>query len=107
MFSGIPGDQRHRGKYHPADRHGSSHGRLLPDTALESGVASVRFNAPFQQKGKRKWTILWVDPNAETVEQFILAQLDRAGLGHNTFTAEALALIVRSGEGLLRRTRNL
>ena len=43
----------------------------------------------------------------ETIEQFILSQLDRAGLGHNTFTAEALALIVRSGEGLLRRTRNL
>src|SRR3974390_3126544 len=30
-----------------------------------------------------------------------------AGLGHNTFSQEALALIVRSGEGLLRRTRNL
>jgi MSHA biogenesis protein MshM len=43
----------------------------------------------------------------ETIEQFILGQLDRAGLGHNTFTTEALALIVRSGEGLLRRTRNL
>jgi type II secretory pathway predicted ATPase ExeA len=43
----------------------------------------------------------------EATEQFILAQLDRAGLGHNTFTADALALIVRSGEGLLRRTRNL
>jgi type II secretory pathway predicted ATPase ExeA len=43
----------------------------------------------------------------EAIEQFILGQLDRAGLGHNTFTAEALALIVRSGEGLLRRTRNL
>ena len=43
----------------------------------------------------------------ETVETFILDQLDRAGLGHNTFTPEALALIVRSGEGLLRRTRNL
>jgi type II secretory pathway predicted ATPase ExeA len=43
----------------------------------------------------------------ETVEQFILDQLDRAGLGHNTFTPEALALVVRSGEGLLRRTRNL
>ena len=40
-------------------------------------------------------------------KQFILDQLDRAGLGHNTFTPEALALIVRSGEGLLRRTRNL
>jgi len=43
----------------------------------------------------------------ETIEAFILGQLDRAGLGHNTFTPEALALIVRSGEGLLRRTRNL
>ena len=43
----------------------------------------------------------------ETIEAFLLAQLDRAGLGHNTFTQEALALIVRSGEGLLRRTRNL
>jgi general secretion pathway protein A len=43
----------------------------------------------------------------EALEAFILGQLDRAGLGHNTFTQEALALIVRSGEGLLRRTRNL
>jgi type II secretory pathway predicted ATPase ExeA len=43
----------------------------------------------------------------ELTQQFILDQLDRAGLGHNTFTQEALALIVRSGEGLLRRTRNL
>ena len=43
----------------------------------------------------------------ETVERFILDQLDCAGLGHNIFTPEALALTVRSGEGLLRRTRNL
>jgi len=43
----------------------------------------------------------------EATEQFILAQLDLAGLGHNTFSQEALALIVRSAEGLLRRTRNL
>ena len=43
----------------------------------------------------------------ETIEQFLQAQMDRAGLGHNTFTAEALALIIRSGDGLLRRTRNL
>ena len=37
----------------------------------------------------------------------MLGELDRAGLGHNTFTPDALALIVRSGEGLLRRTKNL
>lgn len=33
--------------------------------------------------------------------------MDRAGLGHNTFSPDALALIVRSAQGLLRRTRNL
>ena len=43
----------------------------------------------------------------ESIEAFLLGQMDRAGLGHNTFTQEALGLIVRSGEGLLRRTRNL
>ena len=43
----------------------------------------------------------------ETIEAFLHGQMDRAGLGHHTFTPEALALIVRSGEGLLRRTRNL
>jgi len=43
----------------------------------------------------------------ETIERFILDQFDVAGLGHNVFTLDALALVVRSAEGLLRRTRNL
>ena len=43
----------------------------------------------------------------EAIEAFFLSELDRCGLGHNVFTPDALALIVRSGEGLLRRTRNL
>jgi len=43
----------------------------------------------------------------ETIEAFILGEMDRIGLGHNTLTPEALALVVRSGEGLLRRTKNL
>jgi type II secretory pathway predicted ATPase ExeA len=43
----------------------------------------------------------------EAIEAFILDSLDQAGMGHNTFTPEALGLIVRSGEGLLRRTKNL
>lgn len=43
----------------------------------------------------------------EDLQAFLLAQFDRAGLGHNTFTEEALALLVRSSEGLLRRARNL
>jgi len=43
----------------------------------------------------------------ETIERFILDQFDAAGLAHNIFTLDALALVVRASEGLLRRTRNL
>lgn len=43
----------------------------------------------------------------EETQKFILGQFDRAALGHNTFTEDALALVVRSSEGLLRRARNL
>jgi MSHA biogenesis protein MshM len=41
------------------------------------------------------------------MEHFLLAELDKVGLGHNTFTPEALSLIVRSSDGFLRRSRNL
>jgi len=45
--------------------------------------------------------------NPDDMQAFILDQLDRAGLGHNTFTQGAIDLIVRSAEGILRKTRNL
>jgi len=45
--------------------------------------------------------------NPDAMQSFILAQLDRVGLGHNIFTEEALDLIVRSVDGVLRRARNL
>lgn len=41
------------------------------------------------------------------IEAFILAQLDKCGLGHNVFTEDAIALITRSSDGILRRIRNL
>lgn len=43
----------------------------------------------------------------DDVQRFILAELDRVRMQHATFTADALALIVRASEGVLRRTRNL
>ena len=43
----------------------------------------------------------------EATSAFILEQFDRAGLGHNVYTEDALALLVRSSEGLLRRARNI
>lgn len=45
--------------------------------------------------------------NPEDIKAFIFAQLDRIKLGHNAFSEEAIELIVRSSEGILRRTRNL
>jgi type II secretory pathway predicted ATPase ExeA len=38
---------------------------------------------------------------------FIRAQLDRVALAHTTFTDDALGLVVRSSEGIIRRARNL
>jgi len=43
----------------------------------------------------------------DDTKNFILAQLDRVALAHSTFSDEALGLIVRSSEGILRATRNL
>jgi MSHA biogenesis protein MshM len=43
----------------------------------------------------------------EQMEEFIFAQLDLCGLGHNTFTDEAVGLVIRSADGILRRARNL
>jgi type II secretory pathway predicted ATPase ExeA len=45
--------------------------------------------------------------NPDNMKDFIYAQLDVVKLGHNTFSDDAIDLIVRSSEGILRRTRNL
>ena len=43
----------------------------------------------------------------DDMTKFILGQLDAVAMPHATFTADALALIVRASEGYLRRARNL
>ena len=43
----------------------------------------------------------------DDMEGFITCQLDMAGLPHNTFTENALSLIIRSSDGILRKARNL
>jgi type II secretory pathway predicted ATPase ExeA len=45
--------------------------------------------------------------NPDDMKTFIYGQLDLIKLGHNTFSDDAVDLIVRSSEGILRRTRNL
>jgi type II secretory pathway predicted ATPase ExeA len=43
----------------------------------------------------------------DLLRDFLLRELDRVGLGHNTFTQPAIDLIVRSADGVLRKARNL
>ena len=43
----------------------------------------------------------------DDIMNFVLTQLDRVALAHSTFTDDALALIVRASEGILRRARNI
>lgn len=44
---------------------------------------------------------------SEVIEDFLHSRLDQCGLPHKVFSEEALSLVVRSSEGLLRRARNM
>jgi MSHA biogenesis protein MshM len=58
-------------------------------------------------KSRVTYSVITKRLHADAMRDFLLRELDRAGLGHNTFTAAALELIVRSADGVLRRARNL
>jgi len=58
-------------------------------------------------KSRVTYSVITKRLNPDDMQAFILAELDRIGLGHNTFTQAAMDLIVRSAEGVLRKTRNL
>jgi len=58
-------------------------------------------------KSRVTYSVIMPKLAPDDMEAFILAEFDKAGLGHNTVTQDAMALIVRSAEGVIRRTRNL
>lgn len=58
-------------------------------------------------KSRITYSVIMPKIAPDDMEAWILTELDKAGLGHNTITEEALALIVRSAEGVIRRARNL
>jgi type II secretory pathway predicted ATPase ExeA len=58
-------------------------------------------------KSRVTYSVLVKRFGPDTMRDFILRELDRVGLGHNTYTPAALDLIVRSADGVLRRARNL
>ena len=58
-------------------------------------------------KSRVTYSVILKRLNADAMRDFLLRELDRAGLGHNTVTSPAVDLIVRSADGVLRRARNL
>ena len=58
-------------------------------------------------KSRVTYSVLTKRLPADAMREFILRQLDRVGLPHNTFTQPAIDLIVRSTDGVLRKVRNL
>ena len=58
-------------------------------------------------KSRVTYSVITKRLNSDTMHEFILRELDRSGLGHNTFTGPAIDLIVRSADGVLRHAKNL
>jgi len=58
-------------------------------------------------KSRVTYSVIMPKLAPDTMETWLLSEFNRVGLGHNTLTQDALALIVRSAEGIIRRARNI
>jgi len=87
------------------DEFPKNHNLLLVGQARLLTTMSLSVNTDIKSRITYSTSLLRLAP--DDMERFVLAQLDAAGLGHNIFTLDSLALIVRSADGLLRRARNL
>jgi MSHA biogenesis protein MshM len=70
-------------------------------------LASLDLGVNQDIKSRVTYSVIVKRLNVDAMRDFLLRELDRAGLGHNTFTQPALDLVVRSADGVLRRARNL
>ncbi len=58
-------------------------------------------------KSRVTYSVLLQKLAPDDIQRFILDELDQIALAHSTFTDDALSLIVRSSDGVLRAARNL
>ena len=70
-------------------------------------LAALDLGVNHDIKSRVTYSVIAKRLNADDMRDFILRELDRAGLGHHTFTRPAVDLIVRSADGVLRQARNL
>lgn len=82
-----------------------SHNLILVGQPELLSAMSLKVNEDMKSRVTYSVTLLKLNPDDMTT--FIYTELDKVGLGHNTFTEDAIALVVRSADGILRRTRNL
>lgn len=68
---------------------------------------NLRLSAHEDIRSRITYSVMLSRLNPDDIKSFIFEQLDRIRLAHSTFSDDALALIVRSSEGILRRVRNL
>lgn len=70
-------------------------------------LASLDLGVNQDIKSRVTYSVITKRLTADALRDFILRELDRVGLGHNTFTQPAIDLLVRSADGVLRKARNL
>jgi len=70
-------------------------------------LAALDLGVNHDIKSRVTYSVIVKRLGPDALRDFILRELDRAGLGHNTFTQPAVDLIVRSADGVLRKARNL
>jgi MSHA biogenesis protein MshM len=58
-------------------------------------------------KSRVTYSVITKRLGPDSLRDFILRELDRVGLPHNTFTLPAVELIVRAADGVLRQAKNL
>lgn len=75
--------------------------------AQPSLLSKISFTVNEDIKSRVTYSVMMPKLAPDDMKAFILEQLDSVALAHNAFTEQAIELIVRSCEGVLRRARNL
>ena len=70
-------------------------------------LTTINLAANDDIKSRVTYSVVMPKIAPDDMESWILSEFDKVGLGHNTITQDALSLIVRSSEGVIRRARNI
>ena len=82
-----------------------SHNLVLIAQPSIMGTLQLAINEDI--KGRITYSTTLLKLNEDDIRTFIYDQFDRVKLGHNAISEDAMELIIRSAEGILRRVRNL